>query len=108
VYRTDDRVSVVNTYGDGIYDFIGFRLTPTLAAPSRRTASTGLANTPLHVMCAFYLFSCMLLLMLDEEEGAALKRREELRRLLSAGNYEASCWLLPRRRTWAAWTSTCC
>ena len=39
VYRVDDRVPL-NTSGDGVYDFIGFRPTPTLAIKADRLAGT--------------------------------------------------------------------
>ncbi|CAL4971711.1 unnamed protein product [Urochloa decumbens] len=44
VYRVDDRVPV-NTSGDGVYDFIGFRPTPTLAIQADRLAEVGVEAT---------------------------------------------------------------
>ncbi|GJN37776.1 hypothetical protein PR202_gb26764 [Eleusine coracana subsp. coracana] len=44
VYRIDDRVPV-NTSGNGHYDFIGFRPTPTLAIQADRLAESGVEAT---------------------------------------------------------------
>ncbi|RLM77950.1 hypothetical protein C2845_PM12G02240 [Panicum miliaceum] len=44
VYRVDDRVPL-NTSGDGVYDFIGFRPTPTLALKADRLAEEGVEAT---------------------------------------------------------------
>ncbi|CAN6271260.1 unnamed protein product [Urochloa humidicola] len=44
VYRVDDRVPV-NTSGDGVYDFIGFRPTPTLAIQADRLAEVAVEKT---------------------------------------------------------------
>ncbi|OEL23254.1 putative L-gulonolactone oxidase 6 [Dichanthelium oligosanthes] len=44
VYRVDDRVPV-NTSGEGVYDFIGFRPTPTLAIKADRLAEEGVEAT---------------------------------------------------------------
>ncbi|KAG2650100.1 hypothetical protein PVAP13_1NG138500 [Panicum virgatum] len=44
VYRVDDRVPL-NTSGDGVYDFIGFRPTPTLAIKAERLAEVGVEAT---------------------------------------------------------------
>uniref|UniRef100_A0A0D9VBL6 L-gulonolactone oxidase n=1 Tax=Leersia perrieri TaxID=77586 RepID=A0A0D9VBL6_9ORYZ len=41
VYRVDDRVPI-NTPGDGVYDFIGFRSTPALAIQANRLVEEGL------------------------------------------------------------------
>ncbi|TVU33576.1 hypothetical protein EJB05_25401, partial [Eragrostis curvula] len=44
VYRVDDRVPV-DTPGDGVYDFIGFRPMPTLAIQADRLAENGVEAT---------------------------------------------------------------
>ncbi|CAN6277409.1 unnamed protein product [Urochloa humidicola] len=44
VYRVDDRVPL-NTSGDGVYDFIGFRPTPTLAIQADRLAEEAVEAT---------------------------------------------------------------
>lgn len=43
IYRVDDRVSS-NTSGNGLYDFLPFRATPSLALAVLRTAGTFLSS----------------------------------------------------------------
>ncbi|KAL6848331.1 hypothetical protein ACP4OV_021625 [Aristida adscensionis] len=66
VYRIDDRVPL-NTSGDGVYDFIGFRPTPTLAIQADRIAEEGVEAT--------------------ENSGGRCLTASATRAILSAGNY---------------------
>ncbi|XP_062224246.1 probable L-gulonolactone oxidase 6 isoform X2 [Phragmites australis] len=66
VYRIDDRVPV-NTSGDGVYDFIGFRPIPTLAIQADRLAEVSVEAT--------------------RNSGARCLNAAATRAILSAGNY---------------------
>ena len=105
VYRVDDRVPL-NTSGDGVYDFIGFRPTPTLAIKAERLAGTPAAIillfmqlindlSRLHSIYGLYVLTAGDDFASNAEEGVEATKNSggrcvaalATRAVLSAGNY---------------------